>query len=60
MSKRWQCQRVRPINGSMIEVFFTRDDGNRQEQVLLNIKGDVNDYEVGKFYWRPDKPTSHD
>jgi len=58
MRKRYQCQRIRQING-MIEVFFKCVDGNQEEYILINIVGKPEMYEIGKYYDWSDRPSGY-
>jgi hypothetical protein len=47
---------VRPNNG-IVEVFFTRTEGERDEQVLINALVQPDQYRVGQHYWVTIEPA---
>jgi len=53
---KFKCERVRPNNG-IIEVFFTRREGDQDEHVLVNVLAKGDQYQQGQFYWITIEPA---
>jgi len=53
---KFRCERVRPNDG-IVEVLFTRTEGEQDEHVLVNLLAQRDQYQEGQFYWIAIEPA---